>query len=167
MAVNKYVVGNDITLADFNILAGLDPVEAAQIDISSYPNIVRWRTELMKTGFLYEMLQRIRGVSEANVSAVNDYENSTGAIGCRALTRIKISVGPRLLLRKPLNAKLNLFFYRKFLIIAVIWPTLQISMPLPKRFPAISKPLINLAAEHKVFILAGSVIERSTAAKSL
>lgn len=51
LAVNKYVVGKEITLADFNILAGLDPVEAAQIDISSYPNIVRWRTELKKQDF--------------------------------------------------------------------------------------------------------------------
>jgi glutathione S-transferase len=48
---NKYIVGNHITLADFNILAGLDPVEAASIDIAPYKNIVQWRSELKKQSF--------------------------------------------------------------------------------------------------------------------
>lgn len=48
---NKYLLGDQITLADFNILAGLDPVEAALIDISQYGRIIRWRNELKKQEF--------------------------------------------------------------------------------------------------------------------
>jgi glutathione S-transferase len=51
LSKNKHVLGDQITLADFNILAGLDPVEAAAIDITPYKNIVRWRNELKKQEF--------------------------------------------------------------------------------------------------------------------
>lgn len=51
LANNKFLMGNSITLADFNMLAGLDPVEAAQIDINNYANICRWRNELKKQDF--------------------------------------------------------------------------------------------------------------------
>lgn len=47
----KFLLGDAITLADFNMLAGIDPVEAAQIDISGYNNICRWRKELKKQDF--------------------------------------------------------------------------------------------------------------------
>jgi len=45
------LLGGGITLADFNMLAALDPVEAAQIQITKYGNICRWRNELRKQGF--------------------------------------------------------------------------------------------------------------------
>lgn len=51
LADKKYLLGHAITLADFNMLAGLDPVEMAQIDLSGYPNIIRWRNELKKQDF--------------------------------------------------------------------------------------------------------------------
>ena len=51
LADKKFLLGDAITLADFNMLAGLDPVEAAQIDISSYVNVCRWRNELKKQDF--------------------------------------------------------------------------------------------------------------------
>lgn len=51
LAQNKYITGHSITLADFNLLACLDPVEMAQIDILSYKNICRWRQELKKQDF--------------------------------------------------------------------------------------------------------------------
>lgn len=37
------VVGNDRTLADHALLAALDPCEAVQVSLDSYPNITRWR----------------------------------------------------------------------------------------------------------------------------
>ena len=51
LAKNKYLLGSQITLPDFNILAALDPVEAAQIDIVAYAHIVGWRKELKKQEF--------------------------------------------------------------------------------------------------------------------
>jgi len=51
LSKNKYLTGGQITLADFNMLASLDPVEAAAIDIALYKNIGRWRSELKKQTF--------------------------------------------------------------------------------------------------------------------
>ena len=51
LAKNKYLLGNQITLADFNMLAMLDPVEAAHIDIAQYGHIVKWRNDLKKQEF--------------------------------------------------------------------------------------------------------------------
>lgn len=51
LSTNKYIAGNSITLADFNILAALDPVEMALIDIKPYENICRWRAGLKKQDF--------------------------------------------------------------------------------------------------------------------
>ncbi len=51
LAKNKYLLGNQITLADFNIFSGLDPVETTQIDIVQYNHIVKWRNELKKQEF--------------------------------------------------------------------------------------------------------------------
>jgi glutathione S-transferase len=51
LAKHKCVTGEEITLADFNILAALDPAEIAAIDITQYKNIVRWRNELKKQEF--------------------------------------------------------------------------------------------------------------------
>lgn len=48
---NKFVSGYAITLADFNMLAVLDPVEIAQIDITPYRNVCRWRDDLRKQSF--------------------------------------------------------------------------------------------------------------------
>jgi glutathione S-transferase len=51
LAKGKYLTGSQITLPDFNILAGLDPVEAANIDIAPYKNIARWRSDLRQQEF--------------------------------------------------------------------------------------------------------------------
>lgn len=51
LASNKFLLGSEITLADFNMLAALDPVEAAHIEIASYRNICRWRNDLKKQSF--------------------------------------------------------------------------------------------------------------------
>ena len=43
---NDYLVFNKFSLADINLLAILDPAEVAQIDLSQYRNISRWRNAL-------------------------------------------------------------------------------------------------------------------------
>jgi glutathione S-transferase len=51
LGANKYIAGNTLTLADINLLAILDPVELAQIDLSPYSNVVKWRDNLKAQGF--------------------------------------------------------------------------------------------------------------------
>lgn len=51
LAKNKYLAGAKLTLADINLLALFDPCEIANIDLSSYKNIVRWRDTLRKEKF--------------------------------------------------------------------------------------------------------------------
>jgi glutathione S-transferase len=47
----RYVAGGELTLADFALLAALDPAEVAQVDLSRYLNITRWRQDLMGRDF--------------------------------------------------------------------------------------------------------------------
>ncbi len=51
LAKGEYLTGAALTLADFNMLAVLDPAEASQIDLSKYKNILRWRQALQKELF--------------------------------------------------------------------------------------------------------------------
>ncbi len=48
---NRYLSGNELTLADIDLLANLDPVEAGSIDLSPYKNIGKWRKELQQKEF--------------------------------------------------------------------------------------------------------------------
>ncbi len=48
---NKFLAGNQLSLADINLLAIFDPAEVAQIDLSKYKNIVKWRNALKKEDF--------------------------------------------------------------------------------------------------------------------
>ena len=48
---NKYITGDSLTLADINLLAILDPAELAQIDLSPYSNVVKWRNNLKAQDF--------------------------------------------------------------------------------------------------------------------
>ncbi len=47
----RYLAGGELTLADFNLLAALDPAEVAQVDLSKYLNITRWRKDIMGRDF--------------------------------------------------------------------------------------------------------------------
>ncbi len=51
LSKNKFLSGDKITLADMTLLAILDPVEAAGIDISKYQKLNAWRTNLAKQDF--------------------------------------------------------------------------------------------------------------------
>lgn len=43
----RYLAGGELSLADFSLLSALDPAEVAQVDLSGYLNITRWRQDLM------------------------------------------------------------------------------------------------------------------------
>lgn len=57
---NSYLAGNEITLADFNLIAILDPLEMAQVDISQYPQLVQYRKRLSKEDF-YQSCHQVYG----------------------------------------------------------------------------------------------------------
>jgi len=48
---NKYLAGNEMTLADINLLAALDPAELSSVDLSVYPAISNWRKGLRAQSF--------------------------------------------------------------------------------------------------------------------
>lgn len=48
---NAYLAGNSLTLADFNLLAILDPTELSGVDLTPYSHIVKWRQNLRQQDF--------------------------------------------------------------------------------------------------------------------
>lgn len=51
LANHQHFAMDDLTLADFVLLAWLDPVEVCGVDLSTYPNIIKWRNRLMQQDF--------------------------------------------------------------------------------------------------------------------
>lgn len=47
----RCLAGGELTLADFNLLSALDPAEVAQVDLSGYLNLTRWRKDLQGRDF--------------------------------------------------------------------------------------------------------------------
>lgn len=48
---NAHLAGKEISLADINLLATLDPCEIAQISLDAYPSIKKWRAALKSQAF--------------------------------------------------------------------------------------------------------------------
>ena len=48
---DKFLAGHEISLADFVLLAVLDPAEVCQIDLTPYKNITKWRQDLQTKDF--------------------------------------------------------------------------------------------------------------------
>jgi len=48
---NKFLAGNEMTLADINLLAALDPAELSSVDLSIYPALTNWRKNLKAQSF--------------------------------------------------------------------------------------------------------------------
>ena len=51
LASQPYLSGPELSLADMSLLAILDPAEAAEVELSPYPAMVRWREGLMAEDF--------------------------------------------------------------------------------------------------------------------
>jgi glutathione S-transferase len=47
----KFLAGNEMTLADINLLATLDPAELSSVDLSIYPSLFNWRKNLRTQSF--------------------------------------------------------------------------------------------------------------------
>ena len=62
---NKYLAGNDMSLADINLLAVLDPVELSSVDLSAYPSIINWRKNLRTQSFVTKCHNSLEEVLQA------------------------------------------------------------------------------------------------------
>jgi glutathione S-transferase len=55
LATSKFLASDKMTIADFCLLATVDPAEAIEINISDYPNIDAWRQKLLQESFYTDM----------------------------------------------------------------------------------------------------------------
>ncbi len=62
---NKYLAGNEMTLADINLLAVLDPAELSSVDLSIYPSISSWRKNLKAQSFYTKCHNSLEEVFQA------------------------------------------------------------------------------------------------------
>jgi glutathione S-transferase len=51
LSQHPYIAGDTLTLADFGMLSALDVCELVEVDLSSYPTITQWRSNLMRQPF--------------------------------------------------------------------------------------------------------------------
>jgi len=59
---SKYIAGDEISLADYVLLAHVDPLEAIEIDVKKYPNLNKWR-EPLRTQDFYQKVHKFYGES--------------------------------------------------------------------------------------------------------
>ncbi len=74
LKANKYLAGNDMTLADINLLAVLDPAELSSVDLSGYPSLVSWRKNLRSQSFYtkcHSSLEEVFGAMTAGAGQVS------------------------------------------------------------------------------------------------
>jgi glutathione S-transferase len=62
---HKYLAGNEMSLADINLLAVLDPAELSSVDLSAYPSIVNWRKNLKTQPFYTKCHHSLEEVFQA------------------------------------------------------------------------------------------------------
>lgn len=62
---NKYLAGSEMTLADINLLAVLDPAELSSVDLSIYPGISNWRKNLRTQSFYTKCHSSLEEVFQA------------------------------------------------------------------------------------------------------
>jgi len=51
LAKSPFIAGAEMSLADICLLSNLDPAEPSEIDLSPYPNLVKWRNGLRAQDF--------------------------------------------------------------------------------------------------------------------
>ncbi len=52
---STYLAGDSLSIADFCLLATIDPAEVLEVDINDYPNVKAWRDKLMQESFYKKM----------------------------------------------------------------------------------------------------------------
>jgi glutathione S-transferase len=55
LETSAFLAGDEMTIADFCLLATVDPVEALEINMKDYPNVNTWRNKLMQQSFYRDM----------------------------------------------------------------------------------------------------------------
>lgn len=51
LSQHKFIADDKMTLADIAMIASLDTCEMAQVNLTAYPHLVKWRTKLMSENF--------------------------------------------------------------------------------------------------------------------
>ena len=67
----KFLAGEQFSLADISLLATIDPAEVADIDISPYKHIMKWRNELKEKEFYTKCHASYEDVVKELMSKVN------------------------------------------------------------------------------------------------
>ena len=62
---NKNLAGNEMSLADINLLAVLDPAELSSVDLNIYPSITNWRKNLRAQSFYTKCHNSLEEVFQA------------------------------------------------------------------------------------------------------
>ncbi len=52
---STYLAGDSLSIADFCLLATIDPAEVIEVDMNNYPNVKAWRDKLMQEPFYKKM----------------------------------------------------------------------------------------------------------------
>lgn len=55
LGTSTFLASNSMTIADFCLLATIDPLEVIEVDINDYPNVKAWREKLMQEDFYKKM----------------------------------------------------------------------------------------------------------------
>ncbi|MEH6524796.1 MAG: glutathione S-transferase family protein [Sneathiella sp.] len=55
LSQSKFIAGDRMTIADINLLATIDPVDALKIDLSMYPHLSVWREALIPQAFYQDV----------------------------------------------------------------------------------------------------------------
>ena len=68
LSKTKYLAGDELTIADYCLLATVDPAELIEIDLKQYPKLSAWRENLRSQQF-YQDVHKFYGESMSGASA--------------------------------------------------------------------------------------------------
>ncbi len=72
LAKQAYIAGNNLTIADFSLLAALDTVELININLTPYPYLKAWRQNLMAESFYQDCHSSYAAAFKAAVGTALD-----------------------------------------------------------------------------------------------
>jgi len=55
LGASAFLASDTMSIADFCLLATIDPAEALEINMADYPNVNAWRNKLMQESFYTDM----------------------------------------------------------------------------------------------------------------
>ncbi len=66
---NKYLAGEQMSLADINLLAVLDPAELSSVDLAAYPSLTNWRKNMKSQSFYTQCHKSLEEVFNTMMAA--------------------------------------------------------------------------------------------------